>query len=121
MKRFFITALLVLCVAVGFTTEAAPSKSVKTINKELVKKHKRWFEKDPRIDVVNETTVIFNDVIKIEIRTSKNDQVTYVYDLRHSKLVKVARGSFVVDLPRGNYLVQSDKRITRTVYEVVIE
>ena len=116
-----MTALLVLCMSVSFVAEAAPSKSVKTTNTELVKTRKRWFEKDPRIDVVNETTVIFNDVIKIEIRTSKNDQVTYVYDLLHSRLVKVARGSFVVDLPRGNYLVQSDKKITRTLYEVVIE
>jgi hypothetical protein len=76
---------------------------------------------DPRIEVVNEKTIIFKDIVKIEIKTNKNDQVTYVYDLRHSKLIKVSRGSFEVNLPRGNYLIQSDKRITKTVYEIVIE
>jgi len=78
-------------------------------------------EQDPRIEIVNEKTIIFKDIVKIEIKTNKNDQVTYVYDLRHSKLVKVARGSFEVNVQRGNYLIQSDKRITKTVYEIVIE
>jgi hypothetical protein len=35
--------------------------------------------------------------------------------------MKVARGSFGVDLSRGDYLVQSNKPITKTVYEVIIE
>ena len=77
--------------------------------------------KDPRIEIVNEKTIIFKDIVKIEIKTNKNDQITYVYDLRHSKLVKVARGSFEVNVQRGNYLIQSDKKITKTVYEIVIE
>ena len=78
-------------------------------------------KQDPRIEIVNEKTIIFKDIVKIEIKTNKVDQVTYVYDLRHSKLVKVARGSFEVNVSRGNYLIQSDKRITKTVYEIVIE
>lgn len=83
---------------------------------------KNWYEnKNPRIEIVNESTIVFKDVIKIEIRTNKKDQITYVYDRDRSKLVKVARGSFEVDLPRGNYLVQSDKKITRTIYEVIVE
>ena len=84
---------------------------------------KRWFDKDPRIEIVNETTVIFHNVVKIEVKASSrcSDQVTYIYDLRRSTLVKVARGSFKVDLPEGNYLVQSNKKITKMDYEVVIE
>jgi hypothetical protein len=35
--------------------------------------------------------------------------------------MKVARGSFIVDLPRGNYLIQSNKKITKMDYEVIIE
>lgn len=120
MKKFLLCALFLLCASLTVTVSAEPVNG-KGNGTELVTRKKKWFEKDPRIDVVNETTVIFNDVIKIEIRTNKNDQVTYVYDLRHSKLVKVARGSFAVDVPRGNYLVQSDKKITKTIYEVVIE
>lgn len=76
---------------------------------------------DSRIEIVNEKTIIFKDIVKIEIKTTKNDQITYVYDLRHSKLVKVARGSFEVNVPKGNYLIQSDKKITKTLYEIVIE
>ena len=76
---------------------------------------------DSRIEIVNEKTIIFKDIVKIEIKTTKNDQITYVYDLRHSKLVKVARGSFDVNVPKGNYLIQSDKKITKTLYEIVIE
>ena len=84
---------------------------------------KRWYQDNPKIEIVNETTVIFKDVVKIEVITCRNceDQITYVYDLRHSKLMKVAKGSFGVDLPRGNYLVQSNKRITKTDYEVIVE
>ena len=82
---------------------------------------RKWFERDSRIEIVNENTVIFKDVVKIEIKTTNRDQITYVYDLTHSKLIKVARGTFYVDLSRGDYLVQSDKRITKTVYDVIIE
>ena len=81
----------------------------------------KWFERDSRIEVVNEQTVIFKNVVRIEIRTIYLDQTTYVYDLTHSKMVKIARGAFAVDLPEGNYLVQSNKRITRTSYEMVVE
>lgn len=90
------------------------------IEANVIKKTK-WYQKDPRIEVVNESTIIFKDVVKIEIKTSDANQVTYVYDLKHSKLVKVARSSFCIDLPHGDYLVQSDKRITKTIYEVIIE
>ena len=48
-------------------------------------------------------------------------QITYVYDLKHSKLVKIARGSFDIDLSRGNYLIQSNRKITKTVYDVILE
>ena len=84
---------------------------------------KRWYQDNPKIEVVNETTVIFKDVLRIEVRSCKHcvDQVTYVYDLKHSKLMKVAKGSFEVDLPRGNYLIQSNKKITKMDYEVIIE
>ena len=103
MKKFLLCALFLLCASLTVPVSAEPVNG-KGNGTELVTRKKKWFEKDPRIDVVN-----------------KNDQVTYVYDLRHSKLVKVARGSFAVDVPRGNYLVQSDKKITKTIYEVVIE
>ena len=109
MKKYFLLMLSLLCL------------NFITVDARTAKTGKRWFEKDPRIEVVNETTVIFNNVLKIEIRTNCANQVTYVYDIKHSRLMKVARGSFEVDLPRGNYLVQSDKRITKTIYEVVIE
>lgn len=78
-------------------------------------------DRDSRIEVVNETTVIFKNVDKIEIKSTTSSLITYVYDLNHSKLMKVARGSFNVNLSKGDYLVQSNKPITKTVYEVIIE
>lgn len=108
MKKQIIFLLFVLFTLIGCS-------GTKSLNKP------KWFERDSRIEVVNESTVIFKDVLKIEIKTNDKNQVTYVYNLNHSKLVKVARGSFVVNLSRGNYLIQSDKRITKTIYEVVIE
>ena len=89
--------------------------SVRTVGKQ------KWYERDSRIEVVNETTVIFKNVDKIEIKSNTSSLVTYVYDLNHSKLMKVARGSFNVNLSKGDYLVQSNKPITKTVYEVIIE
>lgn len=108
MKKF-ITLLLLACLSLS--SFSAPA---------LVKKQK-WYEKNPKVEIVNETTVIFKDVVKIRIKTNEPNQITYVYDLRNSKLVKVARGSFEVSLPIGDYLVQSDKKITKTIYEVLIE
>jgi len=94
-----------------------------TPNNIDAKPRKKWYQNDARIEVVNETTVIFNNVVKIEVRVNERnqDQITYVYDLRHSKLIKVARGSFEVNLPKGDYLVQSNKKITKTDYEVIVE
>ena len=110
MKKKLLVLLLFLLATLNISTADA-ARADKT----------RWFERDSRIEVVNDKTIIFKDVIKIEIRSNDKNQITYVYDLKHSKLVKVARGAFDVDPPRGNYLVQSDKRITKTVYEVIVE
>ena len=111
MKKFITSfiAVMLMFLMVGCST----TKTMK----------KRWYQDNPKIEVVNETTVIFKDVVKIEVITCRNceDQITYVYDLKHSKLMKVAKGSFEVDLPKGNYLVQSNKRITKTDYEVIVE
>ena len=100
---FLLTLLLISC------------SSVSTVGKQ------KWYERDSRIEVVNETTVIFKNVDKIEIKSNTSSLITYVYDLNHSKLMKVARGSFNVNLSKGDYLVQSNKPITKTVYEVIIE
>ena len=81
----------------------------------------KWYQNDSRIEVVNETTVIFKDVDKIEIKSNNVGLVTYVYDLINYKPVKAVKGSFSVELPKGRYLVQSNKPITRTAYEVIIE
>ena len=35
--------------------------------------------------------------------------------------VKIARGSFNVELKRGDYLIQSNRKITKTLYDVIIE
>ena len=86
----------------------------------LQQTNSKWIN-DPRVEVVNEQTVIFKDVIKIEIVTNNVAQITYVYDLKHSKLMKVARGSFDIDLSRGNYLIQSNRKITKTVYDVILD
>ena len=107
MKKILL--IFALLFSIILSSPAKPNKKI------------RWFEKDPRIEIVNEQTVIFKNVVKIEIRTIYLDQTTYVYDLTHSKMVKIAKGAFVVDLPEGNYLVQSNKKITRTSYELVIE
>jgi len=108
MKKI-TTLLLLLCISLS--SFSAPA---------LVRKQK-WYEKNPKVEIVNETTVIFKDVVKIQIKTNEPNQITYVYDLRNSKLVKIARGSFEINLPIGDYLVQSDKKITKTIYEVLIE
>ena len=77
--------------------------------------------KDPRVEIVNEQTVIFRDVVKLEITANNPTQITYVYDIKHFKLVKVARSSFNVELKRGDYLIQSNRKITKTLYSVIIE
>jgi len=109
MKKLFSIGLISLIMLCGFSSCAT-----------LKQTNSKWVN-DPRVEVVNEQTVIFKDVVKIEIITSNTAQVTYVYDLKHSKLMKVARGSFDIDLSRGNYLVQSNRKITKTVYDVIIE
>ena len=109
MKKLFSIWLISLIILCGFSSCAT-----------LKQTNSKWVN-DPRVEVVNEQTVIFKDVVKIEIITSNVAQITYVYDLKHSKLMKVARGSFDIDLSRGNYLVQSNRKITKTIYDVIIE
>lgn len=109
MKKLFGIGLICLIMLCGFSSCAT-----------LQQTNSKWIN-DPRVEVVNEQTVIFKDVVKIEIVTNNVAQVTYVYDLKHSKLMKIARGSFVIDLSRGNYLIQSNRKITKTVYDVVLE
>ena len=109
MKKLFSIWLISLIMLCGFSSCAT-----------LKQPNSKWVN-DPRVEVVNEQTVIFKDVVKIEIVTNNVAQVTYVYDLKHSKLVKIARGSFDIDLSRGNYLIQSNRKITKTVYDVILE
>lgn len=109
MKKLFSIWLISLIMLCGFSSCAT-----------LQQTNSKWIN-DPRVEVVNEQTVIFKDVIKIEIVTNNVAQITYVYDLKHSKLVKVARGSFDIELSRGNYLIQSNRKITKTVYDVILE
>ena len=109
MKKLFSIGLISLIMLCGFSSCAT-----------LQQTNSKWIN-DPRVEVVNEQTVIFKDVIKIEIVTNNVAQITYVYDLKHSKLIKVARGSFDIELSRGNYLIQSNRKITKTVYDVILE
>lgn len=104
MKKFLMILALIATMSISFTTEA---KAPKQIN--------------PKIEVVNDKTVIFKNVVKIELFTVFFDQTTYVYDLKHGKLITVANGTFAIELPMGDYLVQSNKKITRTNYEVIEE
>ena len=108
MKKFF-NLLLAMFFVVGLTSCASTSR----INNKWVS--------DSRVEIVNEQTVIFRDVVKIEIFSNNPTQITYVYDLEHSKNVKIARGSFNVELKRGDYLIQSNRKITKTLYDVIIE
>ena len=109
MKKLFSIGLISLIMLCGFSSCAT-----------LQQTNSKWIN-DPRVEIVNEQTVIFKDVVKIEIVTNNVAQITYVYDLKHSKLIKVARGSFDIDLSRGNYLIQSNRKITKTVYDVILE
>jgi uncharacterized protein YrzB (UPF0473 family) len=77
--------------------------------------------KESRIEVVNEKTVIFKNVVKIEIITKDKNQITYVYDLKHSKMVIIAKGAFEIDTNMGDYLIQSSKKITKTEYDFIEE
>ena len=108
MKKIF-NLILVMFFVIGFESCA----TIKQLNP-------KWTT-DPRVEVVNEQTVIFRDVVKIEITTNNMSQITYVYDLKRSKCVSVAKGSFAIDLKRGDYLIQSNKKITKTVYDVIIQ
>jgi hypothetical protein len=108
MKKFF-NLLLVMFFVVGLTSCASTSRI-----------SNKWVS-DSRVEIVNEQTVIFRDVVKIEIFSNNPTQITYVYDLDHSTNVKVARGSFNVELKRGDYLIQSNRKITKTLYDVIIE
>jgi len=122
MKKILV---MLSIVAMMFTTSVvyagvASDKDLASVERQI----KRSYKNDPRIEIVNETTVIFHNVVKIEIRNNSktaNEQVTYVYDLKKSNLIKVARGSFEVELPEGNYLIQSNKKITKMEYDIMIE
>ena len=106
--RKIINALAVLFIVIGLNACS------------VQKTNPKWIQ-DPRVEVVNEQTVIFRDVVRIEIISDNPSQITYVYDLKHSRPVKTARSSFEVNVKRGDYLIQSNRKITRTQYEVVIE
>ena len=107
MKKF-INILAVLFTVIGLNSCSTQ------------KTNPRWVQ-DPRVEVVNEQTVIFRDVVRIEIISNNPSQITYVYDLKHSRPIKTARSSFEVNVKRGDYLIQSNRKITRTQYEIVIE
>ena len=123
MKRLLVVFIFAFALLFNTTTtyaEVASNKELARVEQRLKKNYKN----DPRIEIVNETTVIFHNVVKIEIRNNSNranEQVTYIYDMKNSTLVKVARGSFEVELPMGKYLVQSNKKITKMDYEIIIE
>ena len=102
MKR----VLLILCLLLSMNT--ATLTTAKMMDK-----------KSPMVEVVNEQTVIFKNVIKIEIRSTSEDQITYVYDIKHGKMANIAKGSFEVELPYGDYLVQSNHRITKMEYQTI--
>ena len=106
--RKFINVIAILFLVIGLSACS------------VQKTNPKWIQ-DPRVEVVNEQTVIFRDVVKIEIISNNPTQITYVYDLRHSKPVKTARSSFEVNVKRGDYLIQSNRKITKAEYEVVIE
>lgn len=81
----------------------------------------KWYQNDPRLVVINESTIIFKDVDKIEIKSNNINLITYIYNLSDYNLVKIAKGSFDIELKRGVYLIQSNKPITKVAYEVIIE
>ena len=105
MKRVLLIFTLLLSLSVSPFVDAKMSST----------------KKCPMVEVVNDQTVIFKNVIKIEIRTKSKDQITYVYDIGRSKLASVARGAFEVELPYGDYLVQSNRKITKTDYQTINE
>ena len=123
MKRLLVVFIFAFALLFNTTTtyaEVASNKELARVEQRL-KKH---YKNDPRIEIVNETTVIFHNVVKIEIKNNSNrpnEQVTYIYDMKNSTLIKVARGSFEVELPMGKYLVQSNKKITKMDYEIIVE
>lgn len=123
MKRLLVVFTFAFALLFNTTTtyaEVASNKELARVEQRL-KKH---YKNDPRIEIVNETTVIFHNVVKIEIKNNSNrpnEQVTYIYDMKNSTLIKVARGSFEVELPMGKYLVQSNKKITKMDYEIIVE
>lgn len=123
MKRLLVVFTFAFALLFNTTTtyaEVASNKELARVEQRL-KKH---YKNDPRIEIVNETTVIFHNVVKIEIKNNSNrpnEQVTYIYDMKNSALIKVARGSFEVELPMGKYLAQSNKKITKMDYEIIVE
>ena len=109
MKKIF----LIMCLLSSFIfCNAEPSMYDRSNNKKA---------KESRIEVVNEKTVIFKNVVKIEIITRDENQITYVYDLKKSKLVIVDKGSFKVDTNMGDYLILSSRKITKTEYDFIEE
>lgn len=109
MKKLFSTIMILCFLALGFNSCAIQKNT-----------NPKWVQ-DPRVEVVNSQTVIFRDVVKVEIITNNPSQITYVYDIRHFKPVQATKGSFLIDLKRGDYLIQSNRKITKTQYDVIIE
>lgn len=109
MKKRFFSFLFILCLMFTFNSCA------------IQKAFKPKWTQNPKIEIVNSQTVIFRDVVKVEIISNNPYQITYVYDLIRFKPVTVVKGSFNIDLKRGDYLIQSNRKITKTYYDVIVE
>ena len=69
MKRLLVVFTFAFALLFNTTTtyaEVASNKELARVEQRL-KKH---YKNDPRIEIVNETTVIFHNVVKIEIKNN---------------------------------------------------
>lgn len=100
--------LLALAMFLSMTCVAGTKSSTVHSNVDSVAK----------IEQVNDSTVIYRNINRIEIKQSKNN-IVYIYKMDTSKLVAANSGSFTVDLVEGDYLVMSTKPFTSAKSDVI--
>ena len=102
---------LLLVLALSLSISCFAGERTSTVHKSN--------EDTTKVELVNDTTLVYYNIDKLDIVQTEKSSIVYVYSLDTSKLVAAEHGSFSVDLTRGNYLVISTKPFTSAKTKVI--
>lgn len=103
MKKLF----LMVIAAIFAVNACAERTSANVKNCEI--------ENPYQIQQINDSTLLYKNVDKIQI-ISNDATTTKVYD-KMNNVIYIQSGSFVVQLPQGDYIIVSDHRFTAARYK----